>query len=36
MTIDYIGPAGSFEPVTFSLVDVMHGAFPAGSTINTC
>ena len=27
MTIDYIGPAGAFEPVTFSLVDVMHGAF---------
>ncbi len=27
MTIDYIGPAGSFGPVTFSLVDVLHGAF---------
>ena len=29
MTIDYIGPAGSFEPVTYSLVDVVQGAVPA-------
>jgi signal transduction histidine kinase len=29
MTIDYIGPAGSFEPVTYSLVDVLHGLVPA-------
>jgi PAS domain S-box-containing protein len=30
MTIDYIGPAGSFESVTYSLVDVLQGAVPAG------
>ena len=29
MTIDYIGPAGSFDPVTYSLVDVVQGAVPA-------
>ncbi|HEY3836700.1 MAG TPA: CHASE2 domain-containing protein [Bryobacteraceae bacterium] len=29
MTIDYIGPAGSFDPVTFSLVDVVQGVVPA-------
>jgi len=29
MTIDYIGPAGSFEPVTYSLIDVLHGLIPA-------
>jgi PAS domain S-box-containing protein len=29
MTIDYIGPAGSFDPVTFSLVDVVQGSVPA-------
>jgi len=30
MIIDYIGPAGSFEPVTYSLADVLQGAVPAG------
>jgi len=29
MTIDYIGPAGSFEPVTYSVADVLRGAVPA-------
>lgn len=29
LAIDYIGPAGSFEPVTYSLVDVLHGLVPA-------
>ncbi len=28
MNIDYIGPAGSFEPVTYSLVDIVQGAVP--------
>ncbi len=28
MTIDYIGPAGSFDPVTYSLADVLQGACP--------
>jgi len=26
MSIDYIGPAGSFEPVTYSLADVLSGS----------
>jgi signal transduction histidine kinase/CHASE2 domain-containing sensor protein len=30
MTIDYIGPAGSFNPVTYSLADVLSGNVPAG------
>ena len=29
MTIDYIGPAGSFGPVTYSLSDVLAGSVPA-------
>jgi len=29
MTIDYIGPAGSFEPVTYSVVDVLEGTVPS-------
>ena len=29
MTIDYIGPAGSFNPVTYSLADVLAGRVPA-------
>jgi PAS domain S-box-containing protein len=29
MTIDYIGPAGSFGPVTYSLSDVVAGRVPA-------
>ncbi len=29
MTIDYIGPAGSFNPVTYSLSDVLAGRVPA-------
>jgi len=29
MTIDYIGPAGSFNPVTYSLSDVLAGNVPA-------
>ena len=29
MTIDYIGPSGSFDPVTYSLVDIVQGAVPA-------
>jgi signal transduction histidine kinase/CHASE2 domain-containing sensor protein len=29
MTIDYIGPAGSFNPVTYSLSDVLAGYVPA-------
>ena len=28
MTIDYIGPAGSFGPVTYSLSDVVAGRVP--------
>ena len=28
MTIDYIGPAGSFNPVTYSLSDVLAGRVP--------
>ena len=28
MTIDYIGPAGSFNPVTYSLADVVAGVVP--------
>ncbi|HTP35608.1 MAG TPA: CHASE2 domain-containing protein [Candidatus Acidoferrales bacterium] len=28
MTIDYIGPAGSFNPVTVSLADVVSGSVP--------
>ena len=28
MTIDYIGPAGSFNPVTYSLADVVAGRVP--------
>lgn len=31
MSIDYIGPAGSFDPVTYSVADVLRGAIPAGS-----
>lgn len=30
LTIDYIGPAGSFGPVTYSLIDVVQGAVPPG------
>src|SRR5439155_23098601 len=29
MTIDYIGPAGSFSPVTYSLGDVLAGRLSA-------
>ena len=29
MTIDYIGPAGSFDPVTYSVADVLWGIIPA-------
>jgi signal transduction histidine kinase/CHASE2 domain-containing sensor protein len=29
VTIDYIGPAGSFNPVTYSLSDVLAGSVPA-------
>jgi PAS domain S-box-containing protein len=29
ITIDYIGPAGSFNPVTYSLADVVAGKVPA-------
>jgi signal transduction histidine kinase/CHASE2 domain-containing sensor protein len=29
MTIDYIGPAGSFGPATYSLADVVSGRVPA-------
>lgn len=29
MNIDYIGPGGSFETVTYSLVDVVEGSVPA-------
>ena len=29
ITIDYIGPAGSFGPVTYSLADVVAGRVPA-------
>ena len=29
MTIDYIGPAGSFGPNTYSLADVVEGTVPA-------
>ena len=29
MTIDFIGPAGSFGPVTYSLADVVAGRVPA-------
>jgi PAS domain S-box-containing protein len=29
MTIDYIGPAGSFNPVTYSVSDVLAGRVPA-------
>ena len=28
ITIDYIGPAGSFEPVTYSVSDVLSGVIP--------
>jgi PAS domain S-box-containing protein len=28
MRIDYIGPAGSFGPVTYSIADVLHGVVP--------
>ena len=31
MSIDYIGPAGSFAPHTFSLAEVLDGRIPAGS-----
>jgi len=34
MTIDYIGPAGSFEPVTYSVVDVLENRLPASSFRN--
>jgi signal transduction histidine kinase/CHASE2 domain-containing sensor protein len=29
MTVDYIGPSGSFNPVTYSLADVLSGSVPA-------
>jgi signal transduction histidine kinase/CHASE2 domain-containing sensor protein len=31
MTIDYIGPAASFDPVTYSVADVLRGMVPAAS-----
>jgi two-component system phosphate regulon sensor histidine kinase PhoR len=31
MTIDYIGPAASFDPVTYSVADVLRGAVPGAS-----
>jgi PAS domain S-box-containing protein len=31
MSIDYIGPAGSFDTVTYSVADVVRGAVPSGS-----
>jgi two-component system phosphate regulon sensor histidine kinase PhoR len=31
MNIDYIGPAGSFAPHTFSLAEVLDGKIPPGS-----
>ena len=31
MTIDYIGPAASFDPVTYSVRDVLRGTVPAAS-----
>ncbi len=31
MTIDYIGPAASFDPVTYSVADVLRGTVPAAS-----
>ena len=31
MTIDYIGPAASFEPVTYSVADILRGTVPASS-----
>ena len=31
MSIDYIGPAGSFAPHTYSLAEVLDGRIPAGS-----
>jgi signal transduction histidine kinase/CHASE2 domain-containing sensor protein len=31
MTIDYIGPAASFEPVTYSVADILHGTVPPAS-----
>jgi signal transduction histidine kinase len=31
MTIDYIGPAASFEPLTYSVADVLRGTVPAAS-----
>lgn len=36
MTIDYIGPAGSFEPVTYSLADVVQGSIPADRLRGKC
>jgi signal transduction histidine kinase len=30
-TVDYIGPAGSFDPVTYSVTDVLRGAVPAAA-----
>jgi PAS domain S-box-containing protein len=31
MAIDYIGPAGSFAPYTYSMAEVLDGRIPAGS-----
>ena len=38
MTIDYIGPAGSFNPVTYSLSDVLAGRIVRriSSAASTC
>jgi signal transduction histidine kinase/CHASE2 domain-containing sensor protein len=36
MNIDYIGPAGSFGPVTYSLADVVAGRVPAETFRGKC
>jgi signal transduction histidine kinase len=36
MNIDYIGPAGSFGPVTYSLADVVAGRVPAEKFRGKC
>jgi signal transduction histidine kinase/CHASE2 domain-containing sensor protein len=36
ITIDYIGPAGSFEPVTYSVSDVLSGVIPGSRFRGMC
>jgi signal transduction histidine kinase/CHASE2 domain-containing sensor protein len=36
MSIDYIGPAGAFGPVTYSVSDILSGAVHAGAFQSKC